>query len=398
MSEPQALHSKLSMSARSRWSKCAVSVTLSEGLPDESGPEAEEGAIAHKVAEFYVRQRFGLEGARSGDPGEYQPPAGLDLKGLTVTQWNDKLRHHGMDYAAFIATLVGNYPDVHIVLERRVEVQGISPPLFGTADLLLWFPSIKRLGGVDYKYGFGEVDVGTADAPNEQVAGYLVAAADTFNLEPASLGLAIYQPRRIHGEPGQVLLVDAAWLHRERAKLLAEARAVEAAFADPSTPPVPGSHCRYCKAAKALRCSAVNHAGKTALQAYVTPATLHSLSDAELIALWAVRTAFKNFWEDVEERISKMADAGTAGLVVKVATGRKMWANPKAAVLTLLALGHIDALTPAALGDVLHLIPADIHDELVKRANGAKTILATEAADPLTVAATFDKYAQKVTP
>lgn len=395
MSEAQAVHSKLSMSARSRWSRCAVSVPWSEGLPDESGPAAEEGTIAHAIAEFFVRQRFGLEGARPGVPLEYAPPEGLDLKGQPVSQWNAKMRLHGRDYAEFIGTLIGSFPDAGIVLERRVDVKGITPPLFGTADCLIWIPSIARLIVVDYKFGFGEVDVGTLDAPNEQVAGYAVAAAESFGLQVRDVGLAIYQPRRIHGEPGQLLLLEAERLRAEHSKLLIEARAVEAAYAGTNVTPVPGDHCRYCKAARHGRCSAVHNAAKTALSAHVNTSMVHDMTEAEIVALWSVRSAFKAFWEDIEERVSKMADAGAAGLVVKVAQGRKMWADPKATVLTLLALGHTDALSPGALGDVLHLIPAEMHDTLIKRANGAKSILATQSADPLTVAATFDKYARK---
>jgi hypothetical protein len=383
------------MSARSRWSKCAVSVPWSENLPNESGPAAEEGTIAHKVAEFYVRQRFGLEGAKPGIPPEYQPPAGLDLKGQTVNAWNAKMRLHGQDYAAFIATLVGNFPDVSVVLEKRVAVDGITPPLFGTADCLLWFPGIRRLAGVDYKYGFGEVDVGTVDAPNAQVAAYAVAAAETFKLAPLTVGLAIYQPRRIHGEPGQVLLLPETWLASERAKLLAEARQVEAAFAGLLTTPVPGSHCRYCPVAKNARCPAVSTAGKVALQAHTQAALVHDMTDAEILALWSVKSAFKHFWEDIEERIDEMADKGAAGLVVKVATGRKMWADPDAAVFTLLALNRLDLLAPAAIGEALAAIPAEMQVTLIKRAAGARAILTTEAADPLTVAATFDKYAHR---
>jgi hypothetical protein len=395
MSEGKELHSKLSMSARPRWAICPVSVPWSEGMPNESGPAAEEGTTAHKVAEFYVRQRFNLEGAQVGIPPEYKPPEGLDLKGQTVNGWNAKLRLHGQDYAEFIAKLAGNYPDVRIVLERRVEVQGIEPPLFGTADCLLWFPSIRRLAVVDYKYGFAEVDVGDASDPNEQVAAYAVAAAETFGLDVAEVGLAIYQPRRIHGEAGQVLLLPNGWLATEHAKLMREAKAVEAAYAARGGVPVPGAHCRYCPAAS--RCTATHTAAKAALQSHVKASMVHDMTDAEIISLWAIRTAFKNFWEDIEERIGKMAEAGAAGLVVKVATGRKMWADPDAAVLTLLALGRVDLLAPGSLGDALPAIPAELQDALVKRANGAKTILATAAADPQTVAAVFDRYAMKAT-
>lgn len=387
------LHSKLSMSARSRWSRCPVSVPWSDGLPNESSPNAEEGTTAHGVAEFYVRQRLQLEGAKSGIPPEYQPPAGLDLKGQTVNGWNATLRIHGRAYADFIQSIVAAYPDASIVLEKRVAVEGIDPPLFGTADCLIWIPSIRRLIGIDYKYGFGEVDVGTADAPNEQVAAYLVAAAETFKLAPAELGLAIYQPRRIHGDPGQVLLVDAEWLVRERAKVRAEAERVMAAYAGLITEPVPGDHCRYCPAAS--RCTATHKTAKTALEASVKASMVHDMTEAEIIALWSVRSAFKHFWEDVEERIDKMATAGAAGLVVKVTQGRKMWADPSATVHTLLALGRVDLLGPCAVGEGLPAIPEALHDQLIKRSAGSRQIIATESADPRTVAATFDKYAQK---
>jgi hypothetical protein len=72
-----------------------------------------------------------------------------------------------------------------------------------------------------------------------------------------------------------------------------------------------------------------------------------------------------------------------------------MWADPDAAVMTLLALGRVDLLAPGSLSDALPAIPAELQDALVKRANGAKTILATAAADPQTVAAVFDRYAMK---
>jgi hypothetical protein len=385
-------HSKLGMSARSRWSKCAKSVPWSDGLPDEPGPAAEEGTRAHTVAEFYVRQRFGLAGAEAGEAPEQVVPVGLDLKGQTPEQWNEKLRYHGKQYAAWLAEFIGTSL-AHIVLERRVAISGTSPPLFGTADCLIWFPTERQLAVIDYKYGFGEVEVGTADAPNEQAAGYAVAACEDFKLEPADVSLGIYQPRRIHGEPGQLLALPGHWIATERAKILAEAREVRRAYDDETMQPVPGKHCRYCRASS--RCPTTHHAGKTALKAYVSTSMVHEMTDEEIIALWSVRTAFKNFWEDVEERIAKMAGAGTHGLVMKVSQGRRVWADPQTAALTLLALGRADLVQPCALSDALPAIPAEMHDALIGRAAGAKTISTVDTADPATVAGTFDKYVRK---
>lgn len=44
-------HAKLSPSSAERWMNCPGSVVLSEGMPDKTTQFAEEGTMAHAVAE-----------------------------------------------------------------------------------------------------------------------------------------------------------------------------------------------------------------------------------------------------------------------------------------------------------------------------------------------------------
>ncbi|MGJ8498410.1 DUF2800 domain-containing protein, partial [Glaesserella parasuis] len=126
-------------------------------------------------------------------------------------------------------------------------IPSLHAQLFGTADCLIWIDSLRRLIGIDYKYGFQDVEVGDDEDTNEQLSAYAVAAAETFNLQPESIVIAVFQPRRTIGMAGQHVELAADWLPRERAKLAAEVAAVDAAN---GTNPKPGPWCNYCRAAR----------------------------------------------------------------------------------------------------------------------------------------------------
>lgn len=395
MTNPQVTHSILSFSGRKRWKMCPISVQLSKGMPDSSGPAAEEGTCAHAVAEHYVKQHFKLPGApAAGTSASEQPvPAGLDLKGATPQRWNETLRHHGRGYRDFILSLIpAGATDVAIVVEQRVAIASISDQLFGTADCLVLF----RLNGlwylivVDYKYGFADVDVGTYDDPNEQLAAYAVAAAEGLaekGVRVERITLAVYQPRRPLAAPSQTLELDAAWLALERAKLTREVAAV----ANPGAP-VPGDHCRYCKGKP--KCPTVHSSMATALAAYAGERNLLDMPEDDIVQLFAARTAFKAFWEDVEERVDQLVKAGHKNLRVKETQGRQMWKDPKAATETLLAMNRLDLLQPVALSNALPVLPVEFHDELVKRSAPSRTIQVVEVQSPSAIATMFKNYAK----
>lgn len=394
MSNPQVSHSILSFSGRKRWKMCPISVELSKGMPDSSGPAAAEGTLAHAVAEHYVKQHFALPGgpAAGAVAPEQVPPPGLDLKGDTPARWNETLRHHGRGYRDFIKGLIPPGAQAHVAIEQRVAIASISSQLFGTADclVLLTINGASYLIVIDYKYGFADVDVGTYDEPNEQLAAYAVAAAEGLaekGVRVEKILLAVYQPRRPLAAPSQTLELDAAWLALERAKLTREVAAV----ANPGAP-VPGDHCRYCKGKP--KCPTVHNSLSTALAAYAGEKNVLDMPEDDIVQLFAARTAFKAFWEDVEERIEQLVKAGHKNLRIKETQGRQMWKDPKAAAETLLAMNRLDLLQPVAISNALPVLPVEFHDELVKRSAPSRSIQVVDVQAPSAIATMFKNYAK----
>lgn len=391
MSNPVVVHSKLSFSGRERWRACPISVHMSAGMPDKSGPAAAEGTSAHTVAEFYVRQHFVLPGgAPAGAEAPDMPvPEGVALGARTAAEWNAELRTHGKAYRDFIVSLIPPGEPAFVAIERKVSIASISPHLFGTADCLIWMPRTKVLVVVDYKYGFMAVDVGTVEDTNAQLSAYAVAALDQCTLQAdGGIKLAVFQPRRTFGKPSQVIELPPEWLARERMKLANEVAAVES----PSGPR-PGEHCKYCKGKS--KCPTVHNALATAIQAHCGAADLLAIPDDDLITLYAARGAFKAFWEDVEERVEQMAKTGHKRLTVVEKQGRQMWRDPADAALTLMAVGRQDLLTPVALSEALPHLPEAWRESLIKRSAPSRSIQVVDEVSPNAIASAFEKYVDK---
>lgn len=391
MSNPAVTHSKLSFSARKRWKNCPDSVLLSVGQPDKESPAAREGTAAHAVAEFYVRQAFGLPGAMPGDPLDVPVPEGVELKGKTPERWNEELRQHGRAYVGYIKSLIPAGYEAHVTIEQKVAIPSLHPQLFGTADCLIWIPELRLLIVIDYKYGFQDVDVGDDEDTNEQLAAYAVAAPETFNLQPLVLGVAVFQPRRTIGMAGQHVELPADWLPRERAKLAAEVAAVDAAD---GTNPKAGPWCNYCRA-KAV-CPRTHETLAAAVGVYVGEKNLHSMSDDEVVQLWAARAAFKGFWEDVEERIGQLAKASHPRIQVVLGEGRRKWKDPEQVTLTLLAMGRHDLLEPKALSTVFDRLPAFARDDLVAKGTPPRSLKLVDPGTPSQIAKIFKRYSDIV--
>ena len=58
MVHEERAHALLSASSAHRWLKCTKSARLEEQFPDTTSEAAEEGTLAHKLAELRVRNYF----------------------------------------------------------------------------------------------------------------------------------------------------------------------------------------------------------------------------------------------------------------------------------------------------------------------------------------------------
>lgn len=403
MSNPAVTHSTLSFSGRKRWQACPASVHFGAGIEDEGSPFAKEGTAAHSVAEFYVRQTFDLPGAQAGESPDIALPEGIDVEAIA---WNEELRAAARAYVTFIRTLIPEGvrigTDCFISLEVKVAAKSIDPRLFGTADLLIWFPAWKHLIVVDYKYGFADVpvrDPGTM-ALNPQLTAYLIAALDQCTLVAEGATLAVFQPRRVTGSPGQLERLTAADIAAERAALAEDAERVtvtlqriaecthEDEFAELCNP---GEHCRYCKATKGT-CPAMIDGVQTVLDTAAGNVSLLDMPDDDLLALYALRTAIKSFMENVEQKIELMAKSGHPRIVRETRAGRRIWLPD--ARNALLALGLEELLTPGKVSDADGKVPAEFHEILFTRSRESYSLKVLDAPGESATAKIFEKYSK----
>lgn len=63
---PPEKHALLSASSASRWLACTAAPRFEEGLPESTSDYAEEGRLAHAIAELKVLKKFSRACAQRG--------------------------------------------------------------------------------------------------------------------------------------------------------------------------------------------------------------------------------------------------------------------------------------------------------------------------------------------
>jgi len=206
-------HAKLSPSSASRWLNCPGSIKASEGIEDKSSPYAQEGILAHEIAEACLRNQT--------DPMEYK-----------VTAMGEGMAEHIAVYVDYVNTINGYHS-----YEQKVDFSHLVPDGFGTVDALIIDGNTIHV--VDLKYGKG-VQVFAEDNP--QLMLYAIGAYSEVEMlyDVQKVVLHVVQPRLDHIDvwetTPEALLKWGAWV-QERANL---ALSDDAPFA-------PGEdQCRFC--------------------------------------------------------------------------------------------------------------------------------------------------------
>ncbi len=390
----------VAMSNRKRWSKCALSAVLPQ-LKTASGPPAEEGTAAHVVGEFELARAFNPE--HSAILAMPNPPAGLDgfdYSPRGCADWQTQVRDHARTYGAKAAGLFADCTTpTTVMIEHKIEnvtIHGVR--VFTVADAILWNEGANRLVVGDYKYGRSPVGMGTVDDPNEQVAGTiaLMCSGQIPTRPGLTVGGFVYQPRTLFGEPWQVLApLTLDWAQDQRTKLNRELAAVSAAAADPDgTAPTPGEHCKYCPSAR--WCPAAATFGDAAISVEQGRRAVVDLTDTEVMALWSARSAFKQFEDDLKERVKMLAENASAAVTVKRRTGNSVWSNPASVVETLMLHDRADLLQPPGIEKVRAAgIPEDQLKPLITRAPDVLTYVSVAGKNLDGASAAFAKYLPK---
>ena len=163
-------HALLSPSSASRWLYCTKAPRLEERFPESTSRAAEEGTLAHAIAEVKARAYF------------YNTPGDTDCRHELRTMRESPLYKSEMDratdeYLDYLKSVIINLDSVYtVMLETQVQYDRYAPGGFGRADCLIWAPPVLYV--VDYKNGAG---VPVSPVENPQMMLYALGALDTYS-------------------------------------------------------------------------------------------------------------------------------------------------------------------------------------------------------------------------
>lgn len=338
---PPNNHALLGASSAHRWLNCPPSVRWEQEFPNPpSSDAAEEGTLAHAIAEEHLRQL---------------------LAGKKVST-SKKLRSHAMYkpvmeeyldiYTGYVMELFtearGETADAQLILEERVDYSEFVPDGFGTADVSIIADGHMHI--VDLKYGKG---VPVDALGNPQIRLYAIGALNAFGMlyDIHTVTMHIVQPRldSISSETMEVADLRA-WARdyvAPRAALAAEGKGEHKA----------GDHCRWCRCKHVCRHYAQARLDIARLQ-FAEPEHVerdpHQLSNEEIAEILNTVDDLTRWAKSVKEwALDQAIHYGATFPGFKVVEGRanRVIADKTAALAALQDAGF----TPDAVTDLIGL-------------------------------------------
>lgn len=227
-------HAVLSASSAHRWLVCTPSARMEEKLPDATSESAEEGTLAHAIAELKLRNMAINPIPKRAFNAKMKSMKESPLYQKEMDLYTDEY----IDYIRGVMLLSPEKPLVRA--EMRVDFSKYVPEGFGTSDCVLIFS--KELHIVDFKYG-KNVPVSAVDNP--QLKLYALGAIDEFALfyDIERVFLHIFQPRSFEK-------AEATWeISSKKLKLWGEEIKDKVILAfEGKGEQVIGTHCTFCRA------------------------------------------------------------------------------------------------------------------------------------------------------
>lgn len=178
---PPIKHAVLSASAAHRWLACPPSAMLEKELPDETTVYAEEGSVAHEVAEYKVRWYLGER--------DIPMPSTGNFNAEEIDRHTDSYAYYATDK---IETIRKSCPDAVVMVEQRLDFSNYVEDGFGTGDLVIVADDVIQV--IDFKYGKG---VAVSAEHNPQMMLYALGALNLYGYlyDVKTVKMAIVQPR-----------------------------------------------------------------------------------------------------------------------------------------------------------------------------------------------------------
>lgn len=300
-------HAILSPSSAKRWINCTPSALLAEAAGSKTSVYAEEGTLAHEIAEHALTKY---------KEGEYDPIIDEELpvndEHLKNPLFSIDMANYIRDYCEYV---IGEGYEMaradgfgEMFLERRVDITDYAPDSFGSVDVVL--VSDKTIHIIDLKYGAG-VKV-TADH-NEQMMMYALGALKDLGAlrDIANIRMTIAQVRLDHYDTFEMskseLLDWAEKVLKPAAKVAIQGKGKQ----------VIGSWCGFCPVK--AQCRAQRDAVLADFDEKPEPLLL---SDEEIVDLIGKIDTYKSWIESVNKYVYDRAIQGYKWEGYKLVAGR----------------------------------------------------------------------------
>ena len=299
-------HAILSPSSAKRWINCTPSALLAEAEGSKTSVYAEEGTLAHEIAEHALTQYLN---------GTYDP---IIDEALPIKDEHLKNPLFSIDMANYIRKycefVIEEGYDIQkadgpckMFLERRVDITDYAPGSFGSVDVTL--VSDKMLHIIDLKYGAG---VKVFAGHNEQMMLYALGALKAAaSKDINSIRMTIAQVRLDHYDtfemPKGRLLDWAEKVLKPAAKAAIQGKGKQ----------VIGSWCGFCPVK--AQCRAQRDAILADFDEKPEPLLL---SDEEIVDLIGKIDTYKSWIESVNKYVYDRAIQGHKWEGYKLVAGR----------------------------------------------------------------------------
>lgn len=237
ISHTERPHALLSASGSHKWLVCTPSARLEEQFPETHSSYADEGRLAHEIAELKLRKYF-------IEPMGPRAFSNRLKKFKESPLFQDEMLRHTDTYLEYIQAVVHGFTSPpYVAVEKRIDYSAYVPNGFGTGDCIIIGGNTLHI--VDLKYGKG---VQVSAIGNPQMRLYALGAYTEYSfLYPIErVKMTIIQPRLDQISEDEMTIEELlAW--GESIKPIAQkAYNGEGDF-------VPGDHCRFCRARATCR-------------------------------------------------------------------------------------------------------------------------------------------------
>ena len=298
------VHARLSASASSKWLNCTNSLLLEEEFDEKESPYAEEGTLAHALAEIKVKKYF-VEGI---GPKTYKK----EVDKLKESEyWDNEMENYTTDYLDYLKQLsLGFKSNPYVAIEKKVSYDKYAKEGFGTCDCLMI--EGNNLHICDLKYGKG---VPVSAEKNSQLMLYALGAYTEYSFlyRIDNITLHIIQPRLDNYSRYEFSVTDLlafGEVVKEKSQI---ALSGNGEFKT-------GPHCKFCKAKSKCRARSEENIKLAGFTKMMPPLS----TDDEVGDYLAMAQDIVNWVKDLEEYALNQCLAGNTIKGWKVVEGRSV--------------------------------------------------------------------------